>query len=409
MNRRRARVGTVLLAVGLIADGGLVLVAPATAAAPRVGRYVVRTTSAPAASAQVAKLRSAGVRITAHYTRVLNGYAGTLTAAQVRALRADPAVTSVTPAVRMSVHDIQTSPPWGLDRIDQRPETGDGTFSYDTTGRGVTAFVIDSGIRFSHSTFGGRAVSGPDFVDDDNDASDCEGHGTHVAGTLGGSTYGVAKQVRLVSLRVFDCNGSGYSDDVIAAFDWAVAHQPSGRSVVNFSGGGAVDFDTDAAVARTVQAGISVVVAAGNGDRNGDPLDACTNSPGRVPSALTVAASDIDDDQASFSNYGSCVDLFAPGVSVTSAGIASNTAREVLTGTSMSAPHVAGAVARLLQAQPGATPAELSASIVRHATPGALRLTDPNPNLLLFSSTLGRTYAPTGVETGRRTLPPPAG
>jgi subtilisin family serine protease len=178
--------------------------------------------------------------------------------------------------------------------------------------------------------------------------------------------------------------------------------------VANYSGGGPFDPDTDAAVARTVQAGISVVVAAGNGDRDGNSLDACTSSPGRVPSALTVAASDIDDEQASFSNYGSCVDLFAPGVRVTSAGIASNTATALLTGTSMSAPHVAGAVARLLQGQPTATPAELSASILRNATPGALRLTDPNPNLLLFSTTLGRTYAPTGVETGRRTLPPPA-
>ena len=385
----------------------MALVTPAQAA-PRLGRYVVRTTSAPAASAQVARLRSSGARITAHYTRVLNGYAGTLTYAQVRALRADPAVRSVTPAVRISVDDVQTSPPWGLDRIDQRPVAGDGTFSYDTTGSGVTAFVIDSGIRFTHATFGGRAVSGPDFVDDDSDASDCEGHGTHVAGTIGGATYGVAKRVTLVSLRVFDCEGNGYSDSVIAALDWAVAHKPSGGSVANYSGGGPFDPDTDAAVARTVQAGISVVVAAGNGDRDGNSLDACTSSPGRVPSALTVAASDIDDEQASFSNYGSCVDLFAPGVRVTSAGIASNTATALLTGTSMSAPHVAGAVARLLQGQPTATPAELSASILRNATPGALRLTDPNPNLLLFSTTLGRTYAPTGVETGRRTLPPPA-
>lgn len=375
--------------------------APASPAGP--GRYIVRTTSATAAGAQVASLRAAGAAVRVRYRHVLNGYAGTFSAEQVRRLRADSSVASVRPDVAMSVDSTQTDPTWGLDRIDQRALPRDHAVHYDTTGQGVTAFVIDSGIRFSHDDFGGRAVLGHDYVVPSTGGTDCAGHGTHVAGTIGGTTYGVAKQVKLVSLRMFDCDGNGYSSDLIAALDWAVAHKPAGGSVVNFSGGGPADPDSDTAVRNTVRAGISVVVAAGN-----DHEPACNTSPGRVPEALTVAASDVNDREATFTDFGSCVDLFAPGVSITSDGIASDTATQVMSGTSMAAPHVSGAIARYLQVHPEATPATVSAAVLAAATSGALQLVDPGPNVLLYSGQAASKYAPTRVVT-RRSPPPPPG
>ena len=196
-----------------------------------------------------------------------------------------------------------------MDRIDQRGRPGDLAYQFDTTGAGVTVFVIDTGIRLTHTEFGRRAVSGYDFVDRDADASDCYGHGTHVSGTIGGSTFGVAKAVTLVSLRVWDCNGSGTFSNMIAAMDWAVAHKPPGPSVINISGRGGAYQPMDDAVARTIAAGIPVVVAAGN-----DNDDACKYSPARAPGAITVGATDSSDNRASFSNYGTCEDMFAPGV-----------------------------------------------------------------------------------------------
>lgn len=417
MTRSRRWLPTALLTLTCLAAGGQGA-APRAVAAPWVpparpatagpaspsgtGRYIVRTTTATAAGVQVARLRSAGAAVRVRYTHVLNGYAGTLTAEQVRRLRADPSVTSVRPDVAMSLDSTQNDPTWGLDRIDQRALPRDHAFHYDTTGQGVTAFVIDSGIRFTHGDFGGRAVLGHDYVVPSTGGTDCAGHGTHVAGTIGGTTYGVAKKVRLVSLRMFDCDGYGSSSDFIAALDWAVAHKSAGGSVVNFSGGGPADVDSDAAVRNTIAAGISVVVAAGN-----DHEPACTTSPGRVPQAVTVGASDVYDREATFSDYGSCVDLFAPGVSITSDGIASNTSTQVMSGTSMAAPHVTGAIARYLQGHPEATPATVSAALLATATPGALRLADPGPDLLLYSSQPTSAYAPTRVTTRR--APQPSG
>jgi subtilisin family serine protease len=415
MRTSRTRLLTALLSVTALAGAGLAQAAPATATPVRAGRYIVRTTSSSATTDRVSQLRASGATVKTRYSRVLNGFAGDFTAQQLRKLRADPTVVSVTPDARIHIADTQvstqgaaarteTGAPWGLDRIDQRATAGDKAYHYDTTGKGVTAFVIDSGVRLTHAEFGGRAVSGYDFVDGDSNANDCtvgpSGHGTHVAGTIGGKTYGVAKQVSIVSLRIFDCSGNGYNSDFIAALDWAVTHQPAGGSVINFSGGGEIDPDGDAAVNRTIEAGIPVVVAAGN-----ETVPACTTSPSRVPAALTVAASDIGDNQAYFTNNGSCVDLFAPGVNILSAGVASNTATATMSGTSMATPHVAGAVARYLQSRPDATPAQVSTAVLGAATRGAVKVTVPTPNLLLYSSTVALSYAPTVRSTTRSAAP----
>jgi serine protease len=413
MKTNRTRALTAALSLALLAGTGLISVPVAAAAPAATSSYIVQTRSSAATTEQVGELRHAGSRVGARYSRVLNGFVGELSARQVRALRADPSVASVTRDVRLSISDSQVTSrsqanalaqpagTWGLDRIDQRGVTRDGLFHYDSTGKGVTAFVIDSGIRISHSQFGGRASHGYDFVDDDTNASDCTngtGHGTHVAGTLGGSTYGVAKEVKLVSLRVFDCEGNATLSDFISSLEWAVAHKPAGPALINFSGGGPEDEVTEAAVNRTIRAGISVVVAAGN-----DDINACDDSPAGVAAALTVAASDVNDREAGFSSHGSCVDLFAPGVSVWSAGIASNTATMNMSGTSMAAPHVAGAVAQYLQQEPKASPSQVSATLVQRATRNRLTLADSSPNRLLYT---GNTYAPDNVRVVRRGAQP---
>jgi subtilisin family serine protease len=263
----------------------------------------------------------------------------------------DPKVESITPDERVHTNGTQASAPWGLDRTDQRAKVGsEHTYGYDTTGAGVTAYVVDTGIRFSNRQFGGRAVSGYDFVDYDTRASDCDGHGTHVSGSIGGSSYGAAKAVKLVGVRVLDCEGSGWLSDVIAGIDWAVANH-TGPSVINLSLGGGYDWELNEAIERASAAGVTVVVAAGN-----DNDDACYYSPGSADSAITVAAIDASDRRASFSNWGSCVDMFAPGVNVKSAWWTSDDATTTLSGTSMAAPHVTGIVARYLQNHRTATP-----------------------------------------------------
>ncbi|HEY5981424.1 MAG TPA: S8 family serine peptidase, partial [Microlunatus sp.] len=282
---------------------------------------------------------------------------------------------------------------------------------YQQTGTGVTAFVIDTGIRATHTEFDGRVRSGYDFVDGDADAdpASCRqkepyigdgGHGTHVAGTIGGRTYGVAKAVDLVAVRVLDCDGGGWPSDVIAGLDWVVQQRLAGPSVINLSLGGGPDSPLDAAVARTIVAGIPVVVAAGNGDEFGSGIDACRISPARTLSAITVAAAADSDRRAEFSNYGSCVDLFAPGVDITSAAVDSDTSTLVASGTSMATPHVAGIVAQILQARPTVTPADVTAQLLAAATPG--KIVDPgprSPNLSAYAAIPPRQ--PAGVRVSK--------
>lgn len=261
---------------------------------------------------------------------------------------------------------IEPSPSWGLDRIDQRTRPGNNIYSYSTTGAGVDAYVVDSGILTTHSQFANRIRSGFDVFG--GDATDCNGHGTHVAGTIAGSTFGVAPQASLVAVKALDCNGSGSVSGVIAAIDWVINDHTTRPAVMNLSLGTAESPSLESAVDRAFADGITVVVAAGNSN-----VDACSTSPaGNRTSALTVGASNESDTRASFSNFGSCLDLFAPGTNIVSAGISSNDATAVLSGTSMAGPHVAGLAARYLSSAPTAAPISVMNAIVSAATPNVI-------------------------------------
>lgn len=291
----------------------------------------------------------------------------------------------------------QTNAPWGLDRLDQRALPLSTTYSAPTEAINARAFIIDTGINKTHVDFGSRVVSGFDAFSPSGDGSnDCNGHGTHVAGTVGGTTYGVAKGVTLVPVRVLDCAGSGTNTGVIAGLDWVASqHQPGQLNVANMSLGGGASSALDTAVNNAITRGVTVVVAAGNSN-----VDACNSSPARVPAAITVAASDRSDIRASFSNYGSCVDVFAPGVSITSSWIGSTTATNTISGTSMASPHVAGVAALTLQLNGALTPAQLASVITANATTGIITSAGTNsPNRLVFIDSNPLTPPPTTPTT----------
>ncbi|MGW0121091.1 S8 family peptidase [Streptomyces sp. NPDC003327] len=319
------------------------------------------------------------------YRSALKGFSATLSKARAAELAADPRVAYVEQNATVRIADTQNGATWGLDRVDQRDLPLSTTYTYDTTASNVTAYIIDTGIRTSHGEFGGRATVGTDTVGGGQNGQDCQGHGTHVAGTVGGATYGVAKGVKLVAVRVLDCNGSGTTAGVIAGVDWVTANAVK-PAVANMSLGGGANASLDDAVRRSIASGVSYAVAAGNGNFLGWPAKACNYSPARVAEAITVGATDSADKRASFSNYGTCVDLFAPGVSVTSAWKDSDTATNTISGTSMAAPHTAGVAALYLAAHPTATPAQVSTALVNNATSG--KVVDPktgSPNKLLHS------------------------
>jgi subtilisin family serine protease len=315
------------------------------------------------------------------YHRSLKGYAATLAPGEVRKLRMNPRVKYIEPDRVVRGSYVQSSPTWGLDRIDQRYLPMNSSFTYARTGRGVRIYVLDTGIRRTHKQFGGRALAGVDFVRDGRGTSDCNGHGTHVAGTAGGTTFGVAKAATLVPVRVLRCDNSGSYSTVIAGVDWVTANAVK-PAVANMSlGGRRWSQAMDEAVARSIASGVVYTIAAMN---NGG--DACDYSPARLRAALTVAASDRTDRRASFSNYGRCVDLFAPGVAVLSSFNTSDEATAVYYGTSMSAPHVAGAAAAYLEESRGATPAEVASALLGSTTRD--RISNPGsntPNRLLFT------------------------
>ncbi|MEU1860917.1 S8 family peptidase [Streptomyces gardneri] len=320
------------------------------------------------------------------YRSALKGFSTTMSQARAARLAADPRVAYVEQDATVRVADTQTGATWGLDRIDQRDLPLSTTYTYDTTASNVTAYIIDTGIRTSHGEFGGRASVGTDTVGGGQNGQDCQGHGTHVAGTVGGAKYGVAKGVKLVAVRVLDCNGSGTTAGVIAGVDWVTANAVK-PAVANMSLGGGANASLDDAVRRSIASGVTYALAAGNGNFLGLPAKACNYSPARVAEAITVGATDSADKRASFSNYGTCVDLFAPGVSVTSAWKDSDTATNTISGTSMAAPHTAGVAALYLAANPAATPAQVGTALVNNATSGKVQ--DPksgSPNKLLHSN-----------------------
>jgi subtilisin family serine protease len=277
------------------------------------------------------------------------------------------------------VSETQANPPsWGIDRLDQRDLPLDNNYTWTNDGAGVTAFVIDTGVMVEHPTFGGRATGGFDAIDGDNDPDDGHGHGTHVAGTVGGTEYGVAKGVNIVGVRVLDDSGSGTTEQVVAGIDW-VSQNHQGPAVANMSLGGPADEALDTAVRNSVTSGVTYAIAAGNSSS-----DASGFSPARVQEAVTVAASDINDAQADFSNFGSLVDLYAPGVDITSSW--NDGATNTISGTSMATPHVAGAAAQFLQANPQATPADVAAGLTGAASPDKITGASPGtPNLLLYN------------------------
>lgn len=347
------------------------------------GQYIVvfKADSGPAAvdEALAGLANMPGAAIRHRYNEALLGFAGALPDVAVQALQRNPHVDFIEVDGVVSIDATQSPATWGIDRIDQRSLPLSNSFTYTATGAGVTAYIVDTGITYGHNEFGGRASFGYDAFG--GNGADCNGHGTHVAGTVGGSTYGVAKGVNLVAVRVLDCGGSGSTSGVIAGVDW-VATYAKKPAVANMSLGGSASSSLDNAVTNAINKGVTFGVAAGNSNR-----DACRYSPARTAAAITVGATTNTDARASYSNYGTCLDLFAPGSSITSAWYTSNTATNTISGTSMATPHVVGVAALYLQGNPSAAPATVRTALVNNATTGKVTNAGRgSPNVLLYTN-----------------------
>ena len=398
--------GVAALATGLIGPGAATAVPAegeivnAHAAGAIKDRYiVVLKDNAEARKPGIARKLADrfGGTVRDEYGTAVHGFTANLTEKAAKRLAANPTVDSVEQdrAVRMTA-DTQSAAPWGLDRIDQRGLPLSDTYVYPSKAAGVTAYILDTGVRLTHSEFGGRATSGYDFIDKDSDASDCQGHGTHVAGTVAGATYGVAKQAKIVSVRVLGCDGSGSYSAIIAGVDWVTKNAVK-PAVANMSLGGSASSSLDTAIKNSIASGVTYAVAAGNENK-----DACAVSPARTPEAITVGATDATDARASYSNYGSCVDIFGPGSNVLSSMKGSDTASGRMSGTSMATPHVTGVAALYLANNPALTPAQVRDAMVADATVG--KVTGPgsgSPNKLLYMGAIGA-----GTTTPPVTPPP---
>src|SRR5258708_7614880 len=360
--------------------------APNASVQPIPNQYIVRFPDNEPSSIARARLieRSHGAVVQRVYDTAIKGAAFTMADDAAEALKTVKGIVSVEQDQTVHLSTTQSNATWGIDRIDQRNLPLSTTYSYTYTGAGVTAYIIDTGINFTHSEYNGRASFGVDEIIPSTNGVDCNGHGSHVSGTVGGTTYGVAKNVSLVAVRVLDCSGSGSYSQVIAGVDWvtANAHKPA---VANMSLGGPFSSALNAAVTNSIAAGVVYAVAAGN-----SAADACNSSPSSTPNAITAGATDINDAFAYFSNFGSCVKINAPGVNITSAWIGSNTATTTVSGTSMATPHVVGAAALYLESNPTATAAQVSSALTSNATSGVITgVPSGTPNLLLYTGFLG--------------------
>ncbi|MET7384434.1 S8 family serine peptidase [Streptomyces sp. NPDC005529] len=390
---RRTRL-TAAIATAATVAGVTVMASTAGAATPAEGKvygldakgavsgsYIVLLDDKTSKDAEQDLAKEYGGALGRAYASAVNGFSASgLSETEAKRLAADPSVAKVVQNKKFHIDATQDDPPsWGLDRIDQSATAGDARYTYpDAAGEGVTAYVIDTGVRVGHQDFGGRASSGFDAIDNDDDANDGNGHGTHVAGTIAGTEHGVAKKAKIVAVRVLDDSGSGTTEQVVAGIDWVTLHH-SGPSVANMSLGGGVDEALDAAVTKAVASGVTFAVAAGN-----ESADASTSSPARVPEAITVASSTKDDRQSDFSNFGKGVDIYAPGSDITSDWNTSDSATNTISGTSMATPHVTGAAAVYLAGHPDATPAQVSAALTGGAT--ADKISNPSsgtPNKVL--------------------------
>jgi len=353
---------------------------------PIPGQYIVVLNDGAVTAKSDAAVRSVATSLLGKsadlknvYSSALTGFAARgLSESQAKSLETDDRVDYVEQDQTVYAVASQSPATWGLDRIDARSGLDD-EYTYEADGSGVNAYILDTGINTSHDEFGGRASVGYDAVGDGQNGQDCNGHGTHVAGTVGGSTYGVAKNVSLIAVRVLDCEGGGTMSGVIDGIDW-VTNNHQDPAVANMSLGGGASQSLDDAVQNSIDAGVSYAVAAGN-----DDADACNSSPARVADALTVGSTTSNDARSSFSNYGSCVDVFAPGSDIKSSWHTSDTATNTISGTSMASPHVAGVVALFLENNTGASPSTAFDKVTNTATEGAISDVNGSPNLLLYS------------------------